>query len=56
MTRRKCFHCGKPAFAYRIEPDDTRTYLCFDHFPEGEAPLHPEPQKKPPDKPGERQA
>lgn len=28
--------CGKPAFAYRIELDDSRTYLCVKHFPEGD--------------------
>jgi hypothetical protein len=30
--------CGKPAFAYRREADDSRIYLCIAHLPIGEAP------------------
>jgi hypothetical protein len=55
MTRRKCDLCGKDAFAYRIEADRTRTYLCLDHFPEGEASHPGEPQKKPPGEPRDPQ-
>ncbi len=36
MTRHKCHSCGRPAFAYRIEPDGTRTYLCEKHIPTDE--------------------
>jgi hypothetical protein len=38
MKRQKCSSCGKDAFAYRIEADGSKTYLCLQHFPEGEAP------------------
>jgi hypothetical protein len=37
MTRSKCSSCGKDAFAYLIEPDGSRVYLCVDHFPDADA-------------------
>jgi len=40
MAERKCIACGEEAFAYRIEADSSKTYLCLDHFPDGEAPRH----------------
>jgi hypothetical protein len=34
MTQRKCSSCGKDAFAYRLEADGARTYLCAGHIPQ----------------------
>jgi hypothetical protein len=36
MTRHRCHCCGRPAFAYRLEPDGTKTYLCEKHIPTDE--------------------
>jgi hypothetical protein len=47
MTRQKCSSCGKDAFAYLIEADGSRIYLCLDHFPNHDAP-HYGQQPKPP--------
>jgi hypothetical protein len=33
---RKCVYCDKPAMAYRLGEDGSRTYLCEDHVPCGE--------------------
>jgi hypothetical protein len=33
MGQRKCSTCGKAAFAYRKEPDGSKTYLCDRHIP-----------------------
>jgi hypothetical protein len=38
MQRHKCSACGRDAFAYRLEEDGTKTYLCLDHLPTGKAP------------------
>jgi hypothetical protein len=38
MKRQKCSACGKNAFAYRLEEDGTKTYLCLNHLPTGKAP------------------
>jgi hypothetical protein len=46
MKKRKCSFCGKAAFAYRIEVDESKTYLCLKHLPDGEA---PEPRQATPD-------
>jgi hypothetical protein len=43
MHRRKCNSCGKDAFAYRIEADGSRTYLCERHLPDKEE-SHPQGQ------------
>lgn len=52
MTRPKCSSCGKDAFAYLIEEDGSRTYLCLEHFPTGNAPYYGDREKPPPhDKP-----
>jgi len=40
MERHKCILCGKAAFAYRVESDGSRDYLCAMHLPEGDAPLY----------------
>lgn len=32
----KCSSCGKDAFAYLIEADGARIYLCLDHFPDAD--------------------
>ncbi len=29
----KCVFCHKPANAYRLESDGSKTYLCLDHIP-----------------------
>jgi hypothetical protein len=47
MTRRKCSSCGKDAFAYLIEADGSRIYLCLDHFPNHDAPHYGDQQKTP---------
>ena len=54
MRQRMCSSCGKPAFAYRIEADGTKTYLCLKHLPSGDAPNDDDPynlqgKKNPPD-------
>jgi len=36
MKERKCVFCGKKAFAYRMEADGSRTYLCMKHIPDEE--------------------
>jgi hypothetical protein len=28
-----CVFCHKPANAYRLEDDGSKTYLCLDHIP-----------------------
>ena len=28
-----CVFCHKPANAYRLEADGSKTYLCLDHIP-----------------------
>jgi hypothetical protein len=33
MERKRCHYCNKPAAAYRLESDGSRTYLCLDHIP-----------------------
>lgn len=38
MKRQKCSACGNNAFAYRLEADGTKTYLCLNHLPTGKAP------------------
>lgn len=40
MRARKYSMCEKPAFAFRIETDGAKTYLCLKHLPEGEATYH----------------
>jgi CDGSH-type Zn-finger protein len=35
--RQKCAYCGKTAFAYRLEPDGSKTWLCTDHLPTDDA-------------------
>ena len=47
MTLRKCSSCGKDAFAYLIEADGLRIYLCLDHFPDRDAPHYDDQQKAP---------
>ena len=49
-----CSSCGKPAFAYRLEADGTKIYLCLKHLPSGDAPNDDDPynlqgKKNPPD-------
>jgi len=46
MPRRTCSCCGKTAIAYRIEADGSKTYLCEDHLPAGNAPHHGEAQQQ----------
>jgi len=36
MPTRKCDLCRRPAIAYRLEGDGTRTYLCDQHIPTDE--------------------
>jgi hypothetical protein len=38
MELRKCTSCGQPAYAYRLEPDGSRVYLCLKHLPEWDSP------------------
>jgi hypothetical protein len=38
MRREKCSFCGKKAFAFRLEADGSRIYLCITHLPEREEP------------------
>ena len=45
MTERKCSSCGKAAFAYRIEADGSKTYLCLEHFPDEKPPAHWDQEK-----------
>jgi len=47
MTQRKCSSCGKPAFAYQIEADGKKTYLCLEHLPDDSTPYVGNPQKSP---------
>ena len=49
MTRQKCSSCGNDAFAYLIEADGSRIYLCLEHFPGRDAPRFGEQQKTPND-------
>jgi hypothetical protein len=49
-----CSSCGKPAFAYRLEADGTKTYVCLKHLPGGDAPNNDDQynlqgKKNPPD-------
>jgi len=46
MARETCHLCGKPAFAFLLKEDRSKIFLCFDHFPDGEAmPPQGEPPK-----------
>jgi hypothetical protein len=31
--KQECVFCHKPANAYRLEGDGSKTYLCLDHIP-----------------------
>jgi hypothetical protein len=33
MPHKKCSLCERPAIAYRLESDGTKTYLCDGHIP-----------------------
>ena len=53
MARTKCNACGKAAFAYMVESDGARLYLCLDHFPASDAhhDYAPRPRLAKPDRP-----
>jgi hypothetical protein len=36
MTRNKCSLCDRPAIAYQLDDDGTKTYLCDRHIPQEE--------------------
>ena len=39
MKQPRCSLCGHSAFAYRMETDGSKTYLCLAHLPDSAATL-----------------